>query len=70
MLSETDEAYGELRFAIDENFAGNGLSMYWALLKLFQIHANFGIIGVMLVILIVDLQGTEEVVLGPAIPVV
>jgi alpha-L-fucosidase 2 len=70
MLNNTDEAYNELRFAIDENFAGNGLSMYWALIQLFQIDANFGLVGAMLAMLIVDLPGREEVVLGPAIPAV
>jgi alpha-L-fucosidase 2 len=67
MLNNTNEAYYELKFAIDENFAGNGLSMYWALIQLFQIDANFGLVGAML---IVDLPGREEVVLGPAIPAV
>lgn len=68
MLNATTEAYYELKFAIDENFAHNGLSMYWGTGPLFQIDANFGFIGATLAMLVVDLPGMEEVVLGPAIP--
>jgi alpha-L-fucosidase 2 len=68
MLNSTDEAYYEFKFAIDENFANNGLSMYWATDQLFQIDANFGLVGAALAMLIVDLPAMEEVILGPAIP--
>ena len=73
-LNNTDEAYFELKYAIDQNFAGNGLSMYWGLNEPFQIDANFGLVGAMLSFLAVDNpreDGSEEgrlVVLGPAIP--
>lgn len=73
-LNNTSEAYYELKYAIDENFAGNGLSMYWALSEPFQIDANFGLVGAVLSFLVVDNpleNGGEEgrvVVLGPAIP--
>lgn len=73
-LNDTERAYFELRYAIDVNFAGNGLSMYSAADAPFQIDANFGIAGAMLSMLIVDLPGrfgdedTRTVVLGPAIP--
>ncbi|KAI2633957.1 glycoside hydrolase family 95 protein [Xylaria nigripes] len=73
-LNNTDKAYEELRFAIDTNFANNGLSMYSAIDQPFQIDANFGLAGAMLSMLVVDLplphgaMGTRTVVLGPAIP--
>ncbi|KAL5345786.1 hypothetical protein ACLOAV_009540 [Pseudogymnoascus australis] len=72
-LNNTDEAYFELRYAIDENFASNGLSMYSGQNPPFQIDANFGIVGAMLSMLVVDLPnsdtvGDRTVVLGPAIP--
>ena len=67
-MNNTSEAYFELKFAISENFADNGLSMYDAHRTPFQIDANFGLVGAMLSMLIVDLPGTENVVLGPAIP--
>ncbi|KAI3330557.1 Six-hairpin glycosidase-like protein [Ustulina deusta] len=73
-LNATDMAYAELRYAIDTNFASNGLSMYTALDQPFQIDANFGLAGAMLSMLVVDLPiphgaGKERtVVLGPAIP--
>jgi alpha-L-fucosidase 2 len=73
-LNNTDEAYFELRYAINQNFAGNGLSMYSGLSEPFQIDANFGFVGAVLNFLVVDnprADGTEEgrvVVLGPAIP--
>ncbi|KAI0805624.1 Six-hairpin glycosidase-like protein [Xylaria sp. FL0064] len=73
-LNDTDMAYEELRYAIDTNFANNGLSMYSALNQPFQIDANFGLAGAMLSMLIVDLPVTHgakkerTVVLGPAIP--
>ncbi|CZR63683.1 related to Alpha-fucosidase A [Phialocephala subalpina] len=68
MLNDTDMAYGELRYAIQRNLAANGLSMYWAKNPPFQIDANFGLVGAVLAMLVVDLPGTEAVVLGPAIP--
>ena len=73
-LNNTDEAYFEMRYAIDQNFAGNGLSMYGGLSEPFQIDANFGLVGAALSFLVVDNpleNGSEEgrvVVLGPAIP--
>ncbi|KAI1348385.1 Six-hairpin glycosidase-like protein [Xylaria sp. FL0043] len=73
-LNDTDMAYEELRYAIDTNFANNGLSMYSALNQPFQIDANFGLAGAMLSMLIIDLPVTHgakkerTVVLGPAIP--
>ncbi|OBT77210.1 hypothetical protein VF21_04030 [Pseudogymnoascus sp. 05NY08] len=72
-LNNTDEAYFELRYAIDENFASNGLSMYSGQNPPFQIDANFGIVGAMLSMLVVDLPNgnavkNRTVVLGPAIP--
>ncbi|KAI1150374.1 Six-hairpin glycosidase-like protein [Nemania diffusa] len=77
-LDDAERAYEELRFAVDENFADNGLSMYGALNPPFQIDANFGIAGAVLSMLVVDLpvaHGVGEgevrtVVLGPAIPAV
>ncbi|KAI1435950.1 glycoside hydrolase family 95 protein [Xylaria sp. CBS 124048] len=74
-LNDTQKAYEELRYAIDTNFANNGLSMYTALQQPFQIDANFGLAGAMLSMLVVDLpqphgvKGTRTVVLGPAIPI-
>jgi alpha-L-fucosidase 2 len=70
MLNSTDEAYYELKFAIDVNFAGNGLNMNWALIQLFQIDVSFGLVGAMLAMLIVGLPGREEKVLRPVIPAV
>jgi alpha-L-fucosidase 2 len=73
-LNNTEEAYYELRYAIDTNFANNGFSMYSALSAPFQIDANFGLAGAMLSMLVVDLPqrhgdaGVRKVVLGPAIP--
>ncbi|KAI1165183.1 glycoside hydrolase family 95 protein [Nemania serpens] len=73
-LNDTDMAYKELRYAIDVNFANNGLSMYTALNQPFQIDANFGLAGAVLSMLVVDLplpygaRKGRTVVLGPAIP--
>ncbi|KAK1635000.1 Six-hairpin glycosidase-like protein [Colletotrichum phormii] len=76
-LNETEKAYDQLRYAIDINFAANGLSMYSGTGAPFQIDANFGLSGAVLSMLVVDLPlpyasaGDEEartVVLGPAIP--
>lgn len=72
-LNNTDEAYFEIRYAIYENFARNGLSMYSGKGTPFQIDANFGIVGAVLSMLVVDLPNIDAtsrrtVVLGPAIP--
>ncbi|VUC34742.1 unnamed protein product [Clonostachys rosea] len=77
-LNNTDEAYFHLRYAIDRNFAGNGLSMYKGVQPPFQIDANLGLGGAILSMLVVDLpraytNGSSNdvartVVLGPAIP--
>lgn len=67
-LNNTDEAYFELKYAIDLNYAPNGLSMYSGTAPPFQIDANFGLVGAMLSFLVVDLPGRDEVVLGNAIP--
>ncbi|KAJ0299067.1 hypothetical protein COL5a_007575 [Colletotrichum fioriniae] len=80
-LNDTERAYDQLRYAIDVNFAGNGLSMYSGTGAPFQIDANFGLSGAVLSMLVVDLplpyvsagsrkEGEEvrTVVLGPAIP--
>ena len=73
-LNNTSEAHYEIRFAIDENYAPNGLSMYSGTSEPFQIDANFGIVGAMLSMLVVDLpqafgtKNVQTVVLGPAIP--
>jgi alpha-L-fucosidase 2 len=72
-LNNTSEAYFELKYAIDQNFAGNGLSMYSGQKEPFQIDANFGLVGAVLSFLVVDqpLESGAEgrvVVLGPAIP--
>jgi len=72
-LNNTDMSYKELKYAIDVNFASNGLSMYSALRTPFQIDANFGLVGAVLAMLIVDLpqlssdSRTHQVVLGPSI---
>jgi alpha-L-fucosidase 2 len=73
-LNRTDMAYLELKYAINTNFANNGLSMYTALNPPFQIDANFDVAGAVLSMLVVDLPmlssdiGVHTVVLGPAIP--
>ena len=73
-LNRTDMAYLELKYAIDVNFANNGLSMYSGSDPPFQIDANFGLVGAILSMLIVDLpmlssdNGIRTVILGPAIP--
>ncbi|KAI1323734.1 glycoside hydrolase family 95 protein [Xylariaceae sp. FL0255] len=75
-LNDSAMAYEELRYAIDTNFAGNGLSMYSADDPPFQIDANFGLAGNMLNMLVVDMplpaglptSQSRIVVLGPAIP--
>ncbi|KAF2128266.1 glycoside hydrolase family 95 protein [Dothidotthia symphoricarpi CBS 119687] len=73
-LNNTERAHFELRYAIDQNFAANGFSMYSGTGTPFQIDANFGIGGAVLSMLVVDLpaaygdESTRTVVLGPAIP--
>ncbi|KAJ5939628.1 glycoside hydrolase family 95 protein-like protein [Penicillium verhagenii] len=73
-LNNTEEANFELRFAIEQNIAANGLSMYSGHDTPFQIDANFGLVAAVVEILIQDLpqahgdQSIHTVVLGPAIP--
>ncbi|KXG52199.1 Six-hairpin glycosidase [Penicillium griseofulvum] len=80
-LNNTDQAYKQLKFSIDLNFAPNGLcgtpsgaSDYNDLSTPFQIDANFGIAGAALAMLVTDLPqafgdtSTHKVILGPAIP--
>ena len=74
-LNDTDQAYYELRYAIEQNFAGNGFSMYSGIETPFQIDANFGFGGAVLSMLVTDMptaaggeEGGKTVVLGPAIP--
>lgn len=75
-LNNTEEAYWHLRYAIEQNFVGNGFSMYSGVNEPFQIDANFGFGGAVLSMLVVDLpfahdvsaEQTRNVVLGPAIP--
>ncbi|KAL1801116.1 hypothetical protein ACET3X_001458 [Alternaria dauci] len=74
-LNDTDQAYYELRYAIEQNFAGNGFSMYSGIQTPFQIDANFGFGGAVLSMLVTDMpmaagggDGGKTVVLGPAIP--
>ena len=47
-LNSTEEAYGELRLTIQENWAGNMLSMYSGENEPFQIDANLGFPGAVL----------------------
>lgn len=74
-LNNTVEAYYELRLTLQENMANNLLSMYSGKNEPFQIDANFGFVGAVVGILVVDLPtgldqltGPRNVVLGPAIP--
>lgn len=72
-LNNTVEAYYELRLTLQENIANNLLSMYSGKNEPFQIDANFGYVGNVLSMLVVDLPAryagvTRDVVLGPAIP--
>lgn len=73
-LNNTDQAYYELRLTLQENMAANLLSMYSGHNEPFQIDANFGYVGAVLSMLVVDLSlaygqwGPRTVVLGPAIP--
>ncbi|KAJ6102963.1 Alpha-L-fucosidase [Penicillium sp. IBT 16267x] len=73
-LNNTEEANFELRFAIEQNIADNGLSMYSGHYTPFQIDANFGLVAAVNEILIQDLpqahgdQGVHTVLLSLAIP--
>lgn len=79
-LGVTDEAYLELKYAIDMNFAANGLSVYttgswpYEVTLPFQIDANFGLSANGLAMLYTDLpkkwgdNSVQKVILGPAIP--
>lgn len=73
-LNNTERAHFELRYAIEQNFAANGFSMYSGTSLPFQIDANYGLGGAVLSMLVVDLpaafgsNGTSTVILGPAIP--
>ncbi|THW82682.1 glycoside hydrolase family 95 protein [Aureobasidium pullulans] len=67
-LNDSSSAYDELKLTISQNIAANGLSMYSGKNEPFQIDANFGFVGAVLGMLVVDIQGLEEVVLGPAVP--
>ncbi|KAL9107303.1 MAG: hypothetical protein Q9227_007755 [Pyrenula ochraceoflavens] len=70
-LNASTPSYTHLRFALSENLAPNGLSMYSAHNPPFQIDANFGINGAVVEMLIRDIRGSGEegeVVLAPAIP--
>jgi len=67
----------ELQFTVQENVAGNGLSMYTSgKAPPFQIDAGFGFGGAVVAMLVRDLDyGSQEwdtvrrrVVLGPAVP--
>lgn len=72
-LNETERAYYGLRYYIQENVADNGLSMYSGHDEPFQIDANFGYLGAVLSMLVVDMPintgaNCRPVILGPAIP--
>lgn len=79
-LGVTDEAYKELKYTIDMNFAANGLSVYttgswpYEVTLPFQIDANFGLSANALAMLYTDLpkkwgdNSVQKVILGPAIP--
>lgn len=73
-LNDTERAHFELRLALQENWAPNALAMYSGTNEPFQIDANFGFVGAVLGMLVVDLprglgeEGVRDVVLGPAIP--
>ena len=74
-LNDTENAYYQLRYAIESNFVGNGFGMYSGLNAPFQIDANFGLGGAILSMLVVDtplrhdfFEEARTVVLGPAIP--
>ncbi|CEJ54209.1 hypothetical protein PMG11_00529 [Penicillium brasilianum] len=79
LLNNTENAYYELRLTIDQNIGQSGLSLYSggdSPSGPFQIDANFGYVGAVLSMLVVDLpldsssseSARRTVVLGPAIP--
>lgn len=78
VMNVTEEAHYEMKLAIEQNLVANGLSMYDGRNPPFQIDANYGITGAVLAMLIRDLDrasdvdnsgaGTQDVLLGPAIP--
>ncbi|KAJ4351570.1 uncharacterized protein N0V89_006913 [Didymosphaeria variabile] len=55
-LNNTERAYFELKYAVEQNFAGNALSMYSGHNPPFQIDANFGFAGAVLSMLVVDIE--------------
>lgn len=67
-LNDSSAAYSELLLTISQNIASNGLSMYSGKNEPFQIDANFGYVGAVLAMLVVDIEELGYVVLGPAIP--
>lgn len=73
LLNDTEQAYSTLKLGIENNFAGNGLSMYSGDAP-FQIDANFGLTGAVMSMLIRDLDRAngddraQAVLLGSAIP--
>ncbi|KAF7595237.1 hypothetical protein BBP40_006737 [Aspergillus hancockii] len=78
-LNNTERAHYELRLTIDQNMGQSGLSLYSGgdtPSGPFQIDANFGYLGAVLSMLVVDLpldsahseDDSRTVVLGPAIP--
>ncbi|TKX27614.1 alpha-fucosidase A [Elsinoe australis] len=77
-LNDSTTAYEQLKLVTRNNFADNLLSMYSGRNEPFQIDANFGYVGAVVAMLVVDLPTKETgyetgargrtVVLGPAIP--
>ncbi|KAE8347155.1 hypothetical protein BDV24DRAFT_174697 [Aspergillus arachidicola] len=78
-LNNTERAHYELRLTIDQNIGQSGLSLYSGgdtPSGAFQIDANFGYLGAVLSMLVVDMpldsthseDDVRMVVLGPAIP--
>ncbi|KAI5212835.1 glycoside hydrolase family 95 protein [Aureobasidium subglaciale EXF-2481] len=67
-LNDSVTAYHELKLTTSQNIADNGLSMYSGKNEPFQIDANFGFVGAVLGMLVVDLDAEGVVVLGPAVP--
>jgi hypothetical protein len=70
MLNDTEMAYGEFKYAIQKNFAGNGLSMYSARNAPFQIDANFGYVEICPYLFLMNLrrQSPWELLGNEAIP--
>ncbi|PIG85890.1 alpha-fucosidase A [Aspergillus arachidicola] len=78
-LNNTERAHYEIRLTIDQNIGQSGLSLYSGgdtPSGAFQIDANFGYLGAVLSMLVVDMpldsthseDDVRTVVLGPAIP--